>query len=200
MSRVISLALSILLLAACAQAASPLFPISTDGAFTGSPQDFLLRPDELGSNYFAPDAGASTPNSRILELRVDGQAYIDATGRRDGWQVQYNRSAGDGPSYIVNVVVVYNSAEGAHLSLSQEWHKDVWDRIDGGQLILLPAIPDFDHEHLIWKDTTGAVGVEIVYRNLYILLVGPTSNDIDQYDFFVNLAQAHIDWIQSQEP
>ncbi len=200
MRKIFVLATCALLLAACAQNASPLFPLSADGLFTGSPQDFLIRLDELGGNYFAPDAGASTPNSRILELRADGQAYIDATGRRGGWQVQYNRSAGDGPSYIVNVVVTYNSTEGAHLSLSRDWHQDVWDRIDSGQLILLPAIPDFDYEHLIWKDATGTIGVEIVYRNLYILMVGPTENDIDQYDFFADLARAHSKWIQDGEP
>ncbi len=188
-----------LLLAACAQAAAPLFPLSADGLFTGSPQDFLLRLDELGGSYFAPDAGASSPNSRVVELRPDGQAYIDATGRRDGWQVQYNRSAGNGPSYIVSVVSIYDKADGPHLALSREWHQQVWDRIDSGELTLLPAIPNFNYEHLIWKDATGTIGVEIVYRNLYIFFTGP-SDGPDQYDFFANLAKAHIEWLQAGEP
>jgi hypothetical protein len=189
----------VFLVAACAQAAAPLFPLSADGLFTGSPQDFVLRQDELGDAYFAPDAGTASPNSRVVELRPDGQAYIDATGRRDGWQVQYNRSAADGPSYIVNVVNIYDKADGPHLALSRDWHQQVWERIDSGQLTLLPAIPDFDYEHLIWKDATGTIGVEIVYRNLYIFFTGP-SDGPDQYDFFANLAKAHIDWLQAGEP
>lgn len=200
MKKILFLTVCALLLAACAQNASPLFPLSADGIFTGSPQDFLVRMDELGSSYFAPDAGASTPNSRILELRADGQAYIAATGRRDGWQVQYNRNAGDGPIYIVNVAVLYESAEGAQLSLSQDWHAEVWNRIDSGELILLSPIPNFDYEHIVWGDATGTIGIEIIYRNLYIFLVGPTENEIDQYDFFADLARAHIEWIQDGEP
>jgi hypothetical protein len=190
----------VFLAAACAQAASPLFPLSADGLFTGSPQDFLLRTDELGADYFAPNAGASSPNSRVLNLRPDGQAYIDATGRRAGWQVQYNRSVGDGPSYIVNVVNIYDRADGPHLALSREWHKQVWERIDNGELALLPSIPDFDYENLVWKDANGTIGVEIAYRNLYIFFTGPTDNNADQYDFFANLAKAHIEWIQAGEP
>lgn len=194
------LTLCALLLAGCAQPVNPLFPLSADGLFTGSSQDFLVRLDELGSNYFAPDAGTQSPNSRVVDLRADGQAYVDATGRRDGWQVQYSRSDGDGPIYIVDVAVLYNSAEGAQLSLSRDWHQQVWDRVDSGELVLLPAIPDFEYEHLIWRDANGTIGIEVVYRNLYILLAGPTENGVDQYDFFVDLARNHIKWLQDGEP
>lgn len=197
------------LLAACAPQAEGValvpseptgtpFPMS-NGLFTGAPQDFLLREDELGGLYSAADVGAETPNYAVLDGRADGEAYIEATGRLSGYRIQFNRnSEGDTPSYIVNVVNIYETAEGAQLVLSREWHQDVWSRIDSGELTRLPEIPGLDAEQVVWQDATGAVGVEIVYRNLYIFLTGPSEGG-DQYQFFADLAASHLAWIQAGE-
>lgn len=210
MKTLFSIVIFSLLLAACSPAAAtpPVtapqptqqtpFPMSAEGNFTGSPQDFILH--ELGGLYLAADAGTGTPNSHTLEVRPDGQAYIDATGRLDGWQIQFNRSAeGDTPAFIVNVVNMYSSHEGALLVLSRDWHQDVWTKIDSGELTLLPEIPDLGADQLIWTDAAGTIGVEIIYRNLYIFFTGP-SEGVDQYDFLANLAKQHLAWIQAQEP
>lgn len=207
------LPLLVLLLAACApaakdpaqaelraEAAPTRVPFEMAGDIFISPaQAFLLPAEVTGSNYAAADAGTASPNSRLLELRPDGEAYIEATGRLDGYQIQLNRSAGAGPLYIVNVVNIYETADGPHVVLSREWHADVWDRIDSGELTQLPAIASLDAEHLVWQDDTGTIGVEIAYRNLYIFLTGPTDGG-DQYDFFANLAKSYIDWIRAGEP
>jgi hypothetical protein len=165
--------------------------------FLNAPQDFLLDA-EIAGDYAAADAGTQSPNSRLLELRPDGQAYIEATGRLDGWQRQLNRDAGSGPLYIVNVVNIYETAEGPHVVLSPEWHADVWARIESGELTRLADIAGLDTEHLVWQDATGTVGVEIAYRNLYILLTGPTDGG-DQYEFFANLAREYLEWIKAGE-
>lgn len=197
------------LLAACAPAAPQAAEIATpsptpfpmeNGVFTGNPQDFLVQEGEFGGQYTAADEGAESPNSAVLEGRPDGEEYLAATGRIGGWRVQFNRNEGEteGPTYVVNVVNIYESAEGAQLTLSQEWHQDVWSLIYNGQLTQLPEIEGLDAQHLVWQDANGTVGVEIVYRNLYILLTGPTGGG-DQYQFFANLAKTHLEWIIAGE-
>ena len=193
------------LLAACAPAQTQSqesgaipFPME-DGLFTGAPQDFLLRAEELGGQYAAADAGAETPNSLVLEGRSDGQAYIEATGRLSGYRVQFDRtSEGNTPTYIVNVVNIYEHAEGAQLVLSPEWHQDVWSRIDSGDLTHLPDIPGLAAEQLIWRDAADTIGVEIVYRNLYIFFTGPSGGG-DQYQFFADVVKGHLEWIKAGE-
>lgn len=171
-----------------------------EGAFAGAPQDFALRQDELGGDYLAADAGAETPNSAVLEGRVDGAAYLEATGRLNGWRMQFNAAAeGQAPPYVVNVVNVYETAASASLVLSREWHQDVWSLIDSGDLTLLAPLEGLDGaEQLVWRTADGAVGVEIVYRNLYIFFTGP--GDVgDPTPFLAQLAAAHLDWIKAGE-
>jgi hypothetical protein len=167
--------------------------------FISPPQAFVLNTEVLGDNYAAADVGTASPNSRLLELRPDGQAYIEATGRLDGYQFQLNRLSGEGPLYVLNVVNIYETNGGPSVVLSRDWHADVWDRIDSGELTQLAAIPGLDAEHLVWQDASGTVGVEIAYRNLYILLTGPTDNG-DQSAFFSTLAVDYINWIKAGEP
>jgi hypothetical protein len=175
------------------------FPMS-DGIFIGAPQDFLLHESVLPGDYAAQDTGSESPNSRVLEGRPDGAAYIEATRRLSGYQIQYNHvGEGGDPLYIVQVVVTFENAEGAGLALSREWHADVWNRIDSGEFELMPEIDGLEAEHMVWRDpVTGTVAVEMVYRNLYVLLTGPSDGG-DNYQFFANLAQAHLDWIIAGE-
>ena len=174
------------------------FPME-GGVFSGAPQDFVLRADELFGEYEAADAGGESPNSAVLEGRADGAAYLAATGRLSGWRIQYNASgAGQAPPYIVNVVNVYESAAGAQLVLSRAWHQDVWALIDSGQLTQLAAIAGLDAEHLAWQTADGAVGVEMVYRNLYIFFTGPGDGG-DPLPRLAELALAHLEWIKAGE-
>lgn len=166
--------------------------------FIGSPQELLLPVELTGGQYAPLSAGTETSNSRILELRDDGQAYIAATGRLVGWQRQLDRRSGAGPLYLVNVVNMYETQQGPQAVLSREWHADVWSRLDSGELILLPDLPGVEAEHLVWQDGAGSIGVEIAYRNLYILLTGPTDGP-DQYEFFAELVPAYLQWLQEGE-
>lgn len=209
-------AFAILLLAACTPQPQPAAPRESEppatvlplptpfpmsgGVFIGAPQDFLLQPAELGGAYVAADAGVESPNSGVLEGRTDGAAYIAATGRLTGWRIQFNGAAeGQVPPYIVNLVNTYATAEGAQLVLSRDWHADVWKLIDGGQLTELPQIEGLDSQHLVWQTAEGAIGVEIIYRNLYIFFTGPTDGSQAAYQFFANLAVSHLDWIKAGE-
>jgi hypothetical protein len=193
------------MLAACApaQSASPQmaatnFPME-GGLFTSAPETFLLNAEDLGGLYTAADAGSEIPNSVVIESRTDGQAYVEATGRLSGHRIQFNREAeGDTPTYIINVVNSYKTAKGAQLTLSRDWNQDVWSRIDSGELTLLPEIPDLDAQQLIWQDANGTVGVEIVYRNLYLFFTGPIGGG-DAYQFFTDLAKGHVEWIKTGE-
>lgn len=167
--------------------------------FLSAPQDFLLTPELTEHAYALMSTGTESPNSRILELREDGQAYIAATGRLMGWQRQLDRRTGDGPLYLVNIVNLYETDEGPVTVLSREWHAEVWSRLDSGELTLLPDLPGVEAEHLVWQDSAGGIGVEIAYRNLYILLTGPTSDGVDQYGFFAQLVPHYLEWIQAGE-
>ncbi|MCW5874127.1 MAG: hypothetical protein KIS88_05725 [Anaerolineales bacterium] len=166
--------------------------------FLSAPQDFLMPPALTNGAYAVMSTGTESPNSRILELRADGQAYIAATGRLMGWQRQLNRQSGEGPLYLVNIVNLYETANGPITVLSREWHADVWARLDSGELTLLPDLPGVDAEHLVWQDGTGGIGVEIAYHNLYLLLTGP-GDGTDQYGFFAQLVPRYLQWIREGE-
>jgi hypothetical protein len=175
------------------------FPMA-GGVFSGDAQAFLVSADLLAGVYTATDAGFESPNSRVIELRPDGALYVLTTGRRGGWQLQFDRvSEGETPPYFINVVTIYESAEGPRLALSREWHQDVWARIDSGELEQLPNSEGLDTEHLVWRDASGTVGLEIAYRNLYLFFTGPASGG-DDYAFFADLARAHLDWIKASQP
>jgi hypothetical protein len=170
-----------------------------DGLFTGVPRDFALQPEELAGLYTAADTGTESDNSALLEARADGEAYIEATGRISGYRIQFNRSEEvDTPSYVLNVVNIYETAEGAQLVLSHEWHADVWGLIDSGQLTQLPDVAGLDTPHIAWVDPNGAAAVEFVYRNIYVLITAPGDGG-DTAAFVTALARTHYDWIVAGE-
>lgn len=206
MKKLIGISILLGMLAACAPApalsqqaaAATNFPME-NGLFTSAPVTFVLNEEEFSGRYSAADSGSETANSAVIESRTDGEAYVEATGRLAGYRIQFNRvGEGDTPDYIVNVVNSYESAEGAQLVLSRDWHQDVWSRIDSGELTVLPEIPNLDAQQLIWEDANGTVGVEIVYRNLYLFFTGPSGGG-DSYQFFSDLVTAHLSWIKAGE-
>ncbi len=174
------------------------FPRDAAGNFTGAPADFVLPVDLLPD--FTAGEGEARPNSFVLENRADGEAYLAATGRLDGWLQQYDRAEdGAGPLYVVQVVNVYQDAAGAEAAISAEWHSQVYDAIAAGQLEQLTGISGLGVQHLVWRNSSnGTIGLEMVYRNLYILLTGPAEG-VDYYDFFAELARAQVDWLREHE-
>jgi hypothetical protein len=210
-------ALALLVLSACAapeanteaqapldvemQAAAPTRTplLVRDGLFIGVPRDFVLPAEALSGLYLAADAGTESDNNGVLENRADGEAYLEATGRISGYRIQFNRSEEvDTPSYVLNVVNIYETTEGAQLVLSREWHADVWSLIDGGQLTHLPDIEGIDVPHIAWVDPNGGAGVEFIYRNIYVLITAP-GDGADTAAFVTDLARTHYYWIVAGE-
>jgi hypothetical protein len=163
-----------------------------DGLFIGVPRDFALQAEELSGLYAAVDAGTESDNTALLEARADGEAYLEATGRISGFRIQFDRSE------EVDVVNIYETAEGAQLVLSREWHADVWSLIDGGQLTQLPAIEGLEVPQIAWVDPNGGAGVEFIYRNVYVLITAP-GDGADTAAFVTELAKTHYDWIVAGE-
>lgn len=176
------------------------FTLSAEGNFIGEGREFILPEDELLGLYAPVDEGLELSNQRLLDLRPDGEAYLQATGRQSGWQATYQRiQEADAPPLLISIVVLYEDANGPATAVSREWHMDVWSRIDSGELQRLPDIPGLEIPHLVFQNAEGTVGVEMLYRNLYVFLTA-SSDGGDSYEFLARLAKAHLAWIQSREP
>lgn len=93
---------------------------------TADPKEFLLSVYDLpiGGKYYLPKKGL-TPvrNVEIIQSMGSekGEQFINETGRLDGWTVRYQRGAGNRPlpELIVDTVVMYQTTEGAQLSIEK---------------------------------------------------------------------------------
>lgn len=95
---------------------------------TADPKEFLLSVYDLPlvGKYYLPKGGLSPlRNSEIIQSlgAKRGEEFIDETGRVDGWVVLYKRGASTRPvpKEIVDTVVMYQTAEGARLSIEKYW-------------------------------------------------------------------------------
>jgi hypothetical protein len=174
------------------------FPMQ-DGLFTGNAHGFLLT-GALIPGYSLQDEGFESANDRVIELRDDGEAYIAATGRQSGWQIQFNRQeGGEGPSYIVHVVNTFSQLDGPVLAISPDWQQTIYAQFENGGLEQLSSVEGLEGQtYLMWRNNDGSVGLQIVYRNLLLFYTGPYESDADPL-FFAQLALNHIAWIQSHE-
>jgi hypothetical protein len=92
-----------------------------------NPKELLLQKADLPAEarYYLPDEAWISPvrNSEIVsEWTVEeGQAYLAATGRIDGWLIYYKRGASGAvlPEQIFNNVVIYSTIEGAQLYIAK---------------------------------------------------------------------------------
>ena len=175
------------------------FPMS-DGVFTGDPQDFLLNAETL-EGYTPQDSGFESDNARVIELREDGEAYINATGRLSGWQIQFNREdQRDGPAYIVHVVNTFSQLDGPALAIGPVWQSAIYNQFSNAGLEQITGLENLEGQnYLMWRDENGSVGLQIAYRNLLLFYTGPFESD-DDAAFFAQLALRHIEWIQAGEP
>ena len=151
----------------------------------GSPRDFLLGPVDLPDAYYLPasDWMSLYDNDKILEVRgaENGNAYLEATGRLEGWFVWYklNDPAALAPEQIGCYIVFYRSSEGARLAISSQWHpiyKDVADgkaQFDEKEFSLGDAnLVYFSKE----RDPNGLIkinyNIEFIYHNALVVLTG----------------------------
>jgi len=154
-----------------------------------TPATYILELDELHSGCGQNEPGQARPNSSVIEARSDGSDYLAAAKRIDGWQIQFDCE--ENPRLIVNVVVTYETLEGAAITLSRRWHGEVWERIDRGELELLANIEALGDLQLVFQDANGTIGVEFVYRNVYFFLTGTADEGVDNYEYFADLAEKY---------
>jgi hypothetical protein len=165
--------------------------------FSGPVSEYVLAESFLENECEAADAGMELTNQRVLDLRADGEAYLEASKRIEGWQVQFNCL--QNPNLIVSVVVVYENFEGPRLTLSPDWHQEVLGKIEAGDLERLPNMPALGEDQIVFQDSAGTIGVEFIYRNLYLFLTGTAQSGEDNYDFFAELAKAQLDHLAMME-
>ena len=163
----------------------------------GSAESYAISADLLPEGCQASGPGIERPNSGVLEVRSDGESYLEASQRLEGWQIQFD--CPDNPGLIVNVVTTYGTLEGAAITLSRNWHGEVWERIDSGQLERLENMPGLGDLQIVFQDTNGTVGVEFVYRNVYFFLTGTSVGGADNYEFFSELANRYLATIKSSQ-
>ena len=194
---------SALMVIGCAGGSPELDPIEEPAQVASIDEDLLLAAAEsyaisgdlLPEGCQASGPGTARPNSGVLEARSDGQAYLDASRRIEGWQIQFDCQGN--PGLIVNVVNTYETLEGAAITLSRTWHGEVWERIDSGQLEQLENIPGLGDLQIVFQDANGTVGVEFVHRNVYFFMTGTSVGGVDNYAFFSELANRYLASIQA---
>lgn len=149
-------------------------------------KDYVVKEDMLENDCVPDGTGLDNSNELLLEAREDGEAYLEATGRIEGWVFQYNCS--ENPRTVVSVANIYESSDGPILALSREWHSEVWDLIDEGLLEHLQDIPELGENQIVFRDPNGFIGIEFAYENTYLFVTGTGDDEVDHYDFFAELA------------
>lgn len=99
---------------------------------------FLLQKGDLPSEarYLLPNSGWISPhhNSEIISGwgQAEGLAYLEETGRIDGWWVYYRRGTDTvrAPQEIYHNIIQYKTAEGAQLTVSKYNYADRSDNYD----------------------------------------------------------------------
>ncbi len=184
--------ISLLLLVACAPAeviptpTATLIPTTIPTPIPLQAKDYVLQAELLENGCSSDGVGVESTNERVLELREDGAAYIEASGRIEGWQIVF--SCSENPNTIVSVVNRYENEQGPILTLSREWHAQIWTLIDDGVLEKLPDIPALGEHQIVFRDPNGSIGIEFVFQNFYFYLTGTSEDGSDNSDFFTDLA------------
>jgi hypothetical protein len=90
------------------------------------PAEFLISYDDLPveAAYFLPDSTwiSQHPNSEVIAAWGEeaGQAYLEKTGRIDGWWVRFYKGAQEvtAPEVIYQNIVQYKTSQGAQLTIT----------------------------------------------------------------------------------
>lgn len=158
---------------------------SSSLVISGSPKDYLLQPEDIPDPYYLPGSDWIGPysNEKIIEVRgvEDGQAYIDATGRIEGWFVWYQLgdNTRNAPEKIGCYIVFYKTGEGARLAIGPQWHP-VYKEADEGKAELVDLEIDLGQSHIgyIYREQTPNqdfildYNIEFTYRNALTVITG----------------------------
>lgn len=143
-----------------------------------NPEDLLLKRDDLPAEagYYLPNSGWISPH-RNFEIvgawgAEKGKAYIERTGRVDGWWVTYNRGSTVviAPQQIYDNVVLYKSQQGA-LTVLTEYGTCTKSE----DFTLVESAPVFGDSSstCIWRQMQSngknriEYRIEFVYRNVF---------------------------------
>jgi hypothetical protein len=204
MKKILLLALALLLfslpLAGCGES-------QTQGLLTGPPETFLCRAADLpvAGVYLVPSAGMvfEITNANLTGSGGEGErAYIEATGRLDGWAAQFKRSTSNAslPEQIYCGSVKYATVEGARLSVldynSAARGLEGWElaaetvNIGDESVVVRYRSPDAA-ETRIW------LVIEFSYRNYVIDVGGLGPESGVSLDTLKEVAQAVLEHMQA---
>ena len=142
------------------------------------PRKLLLEKNELPAEgrYFLPDAGHISPitNTEIVSAWTvaQGQAYLEETGRIDGWEVSYTRGNSDIllPERVYHNVVIYSKIEGAQIVVTK--YQDRAITIGNYKEIDAPQLGDVSRAFMYSETNSGGetrVNIQYAfsYRNIF---------------------------------
>jgi hypothetical protein len=167
-----------------APTATPL-PTSTPdlSVITADPEIFLLAPEDLPivGKYNLPKGGLSPyRNSEIIQRlgTEKGEAYIQETGRLDGWTVIYERGVRVQtiPQVITDNVSMFQTIEGAQLSIKN----DVGNLSTNYREILLPnTTGDFSRGFSYSRNNSVNIVYYFSYKNyVHVLEFSGSENEV----------------------
>ncbi len=169
---------------------------------SGSPKDYLLQPEDIPDPYYLPgsDWSGSYPNDKIIDVRGadDGRAYLDATGRIEGWFVWYTLEDNTklAPEKIGCYIVFYRTGEGARLAIGPQWHP-VYNEAQEGIAELVDVNLDLGQSNLVYiykeqepnQDYLLDYNIEFIYRNTLTVITGHGLESRVKQSYLLDLAR-----------
>lgn len=175
------------------------------------PKEFLLGSDDLPkeAKYYLPNSNWISPhhNTEIISGwgTEEGKAYLDETGRIDGWVASYKRGTSTviAPEEIYNNIIQYKTAEGAQIVVTkydliktnraEGFHYVDRELEDFGDVYVLMErkIMQSNGKNRMWYQ------VSFAYRNYVSTVRGyGWESDID-YDYVEDIARTSLEKLKA---
>lgn len=175
--------------------------------------EFLLQKDDLPveSRYYLPGSGWISPhhNEEILTgWGVEkGRAYLEATGRVDGWWVYYKRGSNvmTAPEEIFHNIIQYKTALGAQLTVAdynstirsseQGWKLLEDQQVELGDVTIVYILKEMqtNGKNRVW------LNVETAYRNYVSVLQGYGWEDEVRLEYLVEIQKIILEKLAAAE-
>jgi hypothetical protein len=175
-------------------------------------REFLLEKGDLpvDSQYYLPGAGWISPhhNEEILSGwgNEEGRAYLEATGRVDGWWIHYKRGsqAITAPEQVYHNIIQYETSEGAQLTVTD--YNQVLRAPEDGRQMLDEEVDLGDVSVVfVWKEVQSSgkvlvwLALEISYRNYVSIVQGYGWEDEVRLEFLIEVQQTILDKLAAAE-
>jgi hypothetical protein len=173
--------------------------------------NFMLQADDLppDGKYFLPNSQWISPhhNSEIVSAwgREDGLAYLEETGRIDGWWVYYARGTRTvrAPEEIFHNIIQYESHDGARVAVvdynyvaqgDSEWDLINSD-IDLGDVSVALISKEMQSNGKFWVWIT----IDTSFRNYVSRISGSGWEDDVSLDYVIQIAQIALTKLENAE-